>query len=423
MLFRFSLYGFLKNQQYYEPFLILAFLEKGLSFFLIGLLIAFREVLVNVMEVPSGAVADLYGRRRCMVLSMSAYVVSFGLFGYSTRLWQLFVAMALFAVGEAFRTGTHKAMILDWLGRQGQLDEKTRFYGTTRAWAKVGSAVSVLIAAGVVFFTGRYSIIFYMTIVPYVFGILNFLGYPKYLDGDRSTDVTLGRLARHLWQTLRQAGRDRHLRQLMGETVCFDGVYAAIKDYLQPVLKQAAVALPILVALGNEKRAALLVGGVYFMLHLLSSAASLQSHRLVRRFGTEERGARSLWCADLLLFAFLCVGMCLGWHPLVIVGFMALATVQNLWRPIQIGRVGGRSDPASSATVLSIESQLKSGFVAVAAPVLGFLVDRMGQLSWTDADLRFLPVGVLGVAAALIVLIATRPLPESERTVPTNGSE
>ena len=30
MLFRFSLYGFLKNQRYFEPFLVLVFLEKGL---------------------------------------------------------------------------------------------------------------------------------------------------------------------------------------------------------------------------------------------------------------------------------------------------------------------------------------------------------------------------------------------------------
>ena len=33
MLFRFSLYGFLKNQRYYDLSLILAFLGKGLSFF------------------------------------------------------------------------------------------------------------------------------------------------------------------------------------------------------------------------------------------------------------------------------------------------------------------------------------------------------------------------------------------------------
>ena len=45
MLFRFSLYGFLKNQRYYDAFLILAFREKGLTFFQIGLLIGFREVL------------------------------------------------------------------------------------------------------------------------------------------------------------------------------------------------------------------------------------------------------------------------------------------------------------------------------------------------------------------------------------------
>jgi len=30
MLFRFSLYGFLKNQRYYDPFLILVFLENSL---------------------------------------------------------------------------------------------------------------------------------------------------------------------------------------------------------------------------------------------------------------------------------------------------------------------------------------------------------------------------------------------------------
>ena len=81
MIRRFSLYGFLKNQQYYDPFLILAFREKGLSFLSIGLLIAFREVMINVFEVPSGAVADTWGRRRSMIFSFCAYIVSFVLFG------------------------------------------------------------------------------------------------------------------------------------------------------------------------------------------------------------------------------------------------------------------------------------------------------------------------------------------------------
>ena len=50
--FRFSLYGFLKNQRYFEPFLFLAFLEKGLDFTDIGLLIAVRELTTNLLEIP-----------------------------------------------------------------------------------------------------------------------------------------------------------------------------------------------------------------------------------------------------------------------------------------------------------------------------------------------------------------------------------
>ena len=81
MLFRFSLYGFLKNQRYFEPFLILVYLQMGLSFFEIGLLIGFRELAVNVMEIPSGAIADVYGRRRSMITSFLAYIAGFVILG------------------------------------------------------------------------------------------------------------------------------------------------------------------------------------------------------------------------------------------------------------------------------------------------------------------------------------------------------
>ena len=73
MLFRFCLYGFLKNQRYFEPFLMLVFLDRGLSFFVIGLLVACRDVTVNVLEIPSGVVADSFGRRRSMRWKWSTF--------------------------------------------------------------------------------------------------------------------------------------------------------------------------------------------------------------------------------------------------------------------------------------------------------------------------------------------------------------
>ena len=98
MLFRFSIYGLLKNQRYYEPFLILALREKGLSFFQIGILIGFREICINLFEVPSGTVADLYGRRLAMICSFSVYIVSFLLFGWSQSLTLLYGAMLFLAM-------------------------------------------------------------------------------------------------------------------------------------------------------------------------------------------------------------------------------------------------------------------------------------------------------------------------------------
>ena len=94
MIRRFSLYGFLKNQQYYDPFIVLAFRQMGLSFFMIGLLIGFRAAATNMLEIPSGAVADLWGRRRAMILSFCAYIVSFAIFGLTPGRWEFGVGIA-----------------------------------------------------------------------------------------------------------------------------------------------------------------------------------------------------------------------------------------------------------------------------------------------------------------------------------------
>ena len=60
--------------------------------------------------------------------------------------------MLLFANGEAFRSGTHKAMIIQYLKIKGLLKLKTEYYGHTRSWSQRGSAISSLIAGGLVLY-------------------------------------------------------------------------------------------------------------------------------------------------------------------------------------------------------------------------------------------------------------------------------
>jgi len=400
MLRRFSLYGFLKNQRYFEPFFLLAMLDKLGSFTMVGLLMGFREICINVMEVPTGAIADVTGRRRAMVLSFVAYIGSFVVFGLCEQAWLMFVAMFLFSVGEAFRTGTHKAIIFDWLAHEGRADEKTKVYGLTRSWSKLGSAVNVVLAAGVFFAVRSYSWLFLICIVPYVGNIVNFLTYPAYLDGRHEGHKSVAQVARTLLDALKRCIRSGPLRGLIAESMAYEGTYKVAKDYLQPLLQAAAVATLASAAwLGDpDQRTAILIGGVYFVLYILGSIASRRSHVLADRAGSEDRAALWLWVATGAAYAAIAGGVALGWAPLAIVAFIALAVLQNFWRPILITRFTAHADPAQTATVLSVENQAKSLAAAVLAPLLGLAVDAM------TGSLQLLPVGLVGVAAAGLIL-------------------
>lgn len=399
MLFRFSLYGFLKNQRYYDAFLILAFREKGLSFFQIGILIGFREICTNLFEIPSGAVADLYGRRRAMIFSFVAYIASFATFAMSEALFLLFGGMFFFGLGDAFRSGTHKAMIFDWLRQQGRADEKTKIYGYTRSWSQMGSAVSVLIAGALVFYRGNFTDIFWFSIVPYAFNIVNFFGYPAALDGEKKSEFSLKTVTALLGKALKLSVQFPPLRRLVFEGMGFEGMFKASKDYLQPILKQTAIAMPLLLMLDESKRAALLVAGVYFTLYFLSSFASRNSHKVTEWQGSDEGAARVLWWVNLGLYALLIPALWFNTYPAIIALFVGLAILQNFWRPGLISRFNAQSTPEMSATVLSIEAQAKSLATIVLAPSLGWLVDVVGG---------FWPVGVIGTLIALAILLVYR---------------
>ena len=77
---KFCAYGFLKNLDFFDPFLILFFRSKGLSFVEIGSLYAFREIIINIFEIPTGMLADTLGRRRTLASAFGFYILSFCLF-------------------------------------------------------------------------------------------------------------------------------------------------------------------------------------------------------------------------------------------------------------------------------------------------------------------------------------------------------
>lgn len=370
MFVRFAAYGFLKNLRFFEPFLLLYFREH-FSYFQIGLLYAVREAATNLLEVPTGVLADRIGRRRTMVLSMASYLLSFTVFFFTRSFWAYGLAMAVFGLGEAMRSGTHKALILSYLKAQGREQEKVAYYGATRSWSQRGSAVNALLAGLLVLSTRDYRWVFAASMGPYALNLLNLATYPAWLD----ERITRKEKPRTL-QTFRSMLRPVFLRGL-GNSGLFMGLFRASKDYLQPMLKALALGLPILTALEARSRTAVVVAVTYSLLYLLNSYASRNAHRLVRS-GNLSGALNGTYALGSLLVLASGWALRAGLSALAVVFFVGLYVLQNLRRPITMGYLSDLVPEEAMATALSVESNVRTLFATVLAPVIGFLADQVG---------------------------------------------
>ncbi len=395
MFFRFALYGFLKNLRFFEPFIILIFRDAGLTFLQIGLLYSIRDLSNNLLEIPTGVFADSFGRRKAMVLAFTSYIISFFVFYFFTNFYIFAIAMFLFGLGEAFRSGTHKALILEHLELNGMIDLKVAYYGRTRAASQLGSAVNSLVAAGLLFYTGDYRLMFLATTIPYVFDLINLATYPKILDGE------LAQIHRDtLWLQVQNTMRDflgiftdwRALQAILNSSG-FSALFKSTKDYLQPILEAMALAMPLLILLDDVKRSSVVVGVVYFFIYLLTSYASRSADQFSRRF---DGLAKPLNLTFLLGAVFLFVAGLATWQNLALLSvlvYLGFYVLQNLRKPINVAFISDQISHKVMASGLSVEAQFTTILVAIFAPILGALADHLGVGA---------ALAIFGVAAILL---------------------
>ncbi|WP_367362260.1 MFS transporter [Mesotoga sp.] len=371
--YRFAAYGFLKNLRFFDPFLILFFREMGLSFLQIGTLISVREVATNFLELPTGIIADLYGRRLSMVLSMVSYLSSFMVFYFFPSFYVYMIAMIAFAFGEAFRTGTHKAMILEYLRINGMTDMKVHYYGATRAASQLGSAINALIAAFLVFYSGSYKIVFLASVLPYAANLINLMFYPKELDGELRSGEKRETIKAFL-------GIFRNGDALKGvlNSSLYDAFFKVVKEYLQPILEALALGLPIMIAFSAEQRTSVIVGVVYFVIYIATSYASKNAGKLSGKFGTEARALNYTYIFGAVLIIFSGIFQIFALQVLAVLIFFFLFILENFRRPINISYISDNIDHKTMASGLSVESQLKTLLMAIFAPLIGFMADKLG---------------------------------------------
>jgi hypothetical protein len=95
------------------PVQMLLYAARGLDLSTVGLLLALYSGLIVLLELPTGGLADLLGRRRTMLVSAGTYVCSALCVAFAHEWWQFAIAVSLSATARALGSGPLDAWYVD----------------------------------------------------------------------------------------------------------------------------------------------------------------------------------------------------------------------------------------------------------------------------------------------------------------------
>lgn len=396
--YKFCLYGFFKNLRFFDAFLLLFFLENRLYFVEIGILYSIREIAMVFLEIPSGVLADVLGRRRTLITSFFIYILSFIIFYFANHFTLFVLAMLLFAVGDAFRTGTHKAMIYHYLKINNWDEQKVNYYGHTRSWSQIGTAISSLLAGLIVFYSGDYRNIFIYSVIPYALDMILVWSYPAYLDKFESSNqkITVKQKFKEVGNAFISTFKSLSFIRALSSTTLYTGYYRAVKDYFQPLLKYFALTMPFFAYLSNEKKVAIIIGVIYFVAYLFTAFASRNAGRFAHLFKSISTPVNLTIVIGFGIGLITGLTFSYGYFAIAIAGFISILIIENLRKPIGVALVADLTKESALASVLSASSQVKSLIAAIIAPIIGIMADIFNP--------------GIGIAATTFLLLLSFPL-------------
>lgn len=150
---RFILFRLFFNARFYYPVFTILFLDYGLTLEQFAILNVVWAITIVVAEVPSGALADIFGRKRLLVFASFLMFVEMFLLvivpiGASTILFLVFLANRILSgLAEAAASGADEALAYDSLKLLGREEDWPRVLEKVTRVVSVGFFVTMITGA------------------------------------------------------------------------------------------------------------------------------------------------------------------------------------------------------------------------------------------------------------------------------------
>jgi len=104
-----------------SPILVLMIMSKGAPLEGVGVAMAAMSLSVVVLELPSGVLSDLIGRRRVYLASIAIAITGYAVMFAADRFSVVCVAVTLYGASRAFSSGSIEALYIDsFIARRGK---------------------------------------------------------------------------------------------------------------------------------------------------------------------------------------------------------------------------------------------------------------------------------------------------------------
>lgn len=378
---RFYLYKALRFPLLWLPIYVVFFQdERGLSLAHIGIIDAVFWLATALGEVPTGAVADRFGRKTSMLIGTTLYTFSIACIAFVESFPLILLAYIGWGIALTLTSGADEALLYESLKADGRTDAYTGIFArveTIQITARAFGSLAGGLLAGIML-----SLPFAMSAL---LGVLSFfvilsMREPAPTEGEKRAPY------KTIMHDSMQLIRNRPVVRwaLFYLAVVPLAPFIIFFVYIQPYALDTGLQVASL-------------GFLVAAVNIVSVLGALLAPTLTRRFGEIPV---LLVIPMVLLMGLVALTFTVSWHGLVLIG--GLIFVMAIIRPVVMTIIQREVSDSVRATIVSLGSLVFTLLLAIVSPIYGWIADTYG----TNAVFAGMS---MTLAASMLFALTMRP--------------
>mgnify|MGYP006429819081 CR=1 FL=1 len=395
-------FNFLKGLKFFIPIFALYLQQELFTVFNVTLILAVQSVATLVFEIPSGAIADLFGRKKTLIASSIIAIIALLFLSFGQSLTVFIIYAILIALAESLISGTDTAILFDSikgieryakknaiaqeeasLGKKEapilldeikKLPKFKKVISISNSMWPIGASISSAIGGFLAAYSLKLPII--ITIIPFILALLItfFLVEPKYVKEKHKSILT------HIFKSTKIVIKKKQVLLLSLAGLLFYA-FGEVAHQLNPIFFQF------------KDISVELFGIIFAVTFGLSFLGSFFSHNVSEKIGNKKTIILAAIVSPFLIYgATLAPGI---WAAVLIV---SASLFWGLKWPVISHLLNLEVKSKNRATVISIGNLARKLGFAIFVPFFGYFVDLY------DVNIAFKLAGVLSFIVVFLLL-------------------